>query len=59
HILGPHAGELLHQVVHLMRANLKVDFLSKSMYAHPSLSEAIGQAGMELHFGSITWTKRR
>lgn len=58
HILGPHAGELLHQVVHLMRANLKVDFLSKSMYAHPSLSEAIGQAGMELHFGSITWTKR-
>lgn len=58
HILGPHAGELLHQVVHLMRANLKVDFLSKSMYAHPSLSEAIGQAGMELHFGSITWAKR-
>ncbi len=58
HILGPHAGELLHQVIHLMKADLGADFLSKSMYSHPSLSEAIGQAGMEVHFGPITWAKR-
>ncbi|MFN3871060.1 MAG: dihydrolipoyl dehydrogenase [Aquificaceae bacterium] len=58
HILGPHAGELLHQVIHVMKAGLKVDFLSKAMYSHPSLSEAIGQASMEIHFGSITWAKR-
>ncbi|MEJ5339695.1 MAG: dihydrolipoyl dehydrogenase [Aquificaceae bacterium] len=58
HILGPHAGELLHQVVHLMKADLRVDFLSKSMYSHPSLSEVIGQAGMEVHFGPITWARR-
>ncbi|MFN3976621.1 MAG: dihydrolipoyl dehydrogenase [Aquificaceae bacterium] len=58
HILGPHAGELLHQFLHVMKAGLKVDFLSKSMYSHPSLSETIGQASMEIHFGPITWAKR-
>ncbi|RMH05632.1 MAG: dihydrolipoyl dehydrogenase [Aquificota bacterium] len=58
HILGPHAGELIHQVVHMMKGSLKVDFLSKSMYSHPSLSEAIGQAGMEAYYGPITWVKR-
>ncbi|MFN7065302.1 MAG: dihydrolipoyl dehydrogenase family protein [Aquificaceae bacterium] len=58
HILGPNAGELIHQVLHIMKADLGVDFLSKAMYSHPSLSEAIGQASMEIHFGSITWAKR-
>ncbi|MCX8164907.1 MAG: dihydrolipoyl dehydrogenase [Aquificaceae bacterium] len=58
HILGPNAGELLHQVVHLMKANIKVDFLSKSIYSHPSLSEAIAYAGMEVQFGPLTWAKR-
>ncbi len=58
HILGPHAGELLHQILHLMKADLGVDFLSKAMYSHPSLSESIVQAGMEVHFGPITWAKR-
>lgn len=58
HILGPHAGELLHQVLHVMKADLSVEFLSKAMYSHPSLSEAIGQASMEVHFGPITWARR-
>jgi dihydrolipoamide dehydrogenase len=57
HILGPHAGELIHQVVHVIRAGLKVDFLSKSVYSHPSLSEAIGQSAMEVYFGPISWVK--
>lgn len=58
HIVGPHAGELLHQVMHLMKAGLGVDFLSRALYSHPSLSEAIVQAGMEVHFGAITWARR-
>lgn len=40
-ILGPEAGELLHQVLHVMKANKDVEFLSKCMYSHPSLSETI------------------
>lgn len=58
HILGPHAGELLHQVLHVMKAGLGVDFLSRAMYSHPSLSETIGIAGMEAFYGPITWAKR-
>ncbi|RMH80540.1 MAG: NAD(P)/FAD-dependent oxidoreductase [Acidobacteria bacterium] len=58
HILGPHAGELLHQVLHVMKAGLGVDFLSKAMYSHPSLSESIGMAGMEAFYGSISWVKK-
>lgn len=58
HILGPHAGELIHQIVHLMKADLKVDFVSKSVYSHPSLSEAIGQSATEVYWGSLTWAKR-
>ncbi|SHK31262.1 dihydrolipoyl dehydrogenase [Thermocrinis minervae] len=58
HIVGPNAGELIHQVVHVMRAGLKADFLSRSMYTHPSLSEAIGQAASEVHYGPISWSRR-
>jgi len=59
HILGPQAGELLHQVVHLMKANIGVDFLSSAIFSHPSLSESIVQSAMEIHYGPITWIKRK
>ncbi|RLJ70558.1 dihydrolipoamide dehydrogenase [Hydrogenivirga caldilitoris] len=58
HIVGPHAGELIHQIVHMMRDHKDVEFASKSMYSHPSLSEAIGQSASEIHYGPITWVKR-
>ncbi len=40
-VLGPEAGELLHQIVHVMKAKKDVEFLSRCMYTHPSLSETI------------------
>ncbi len=58
HIIGPYAGELIHQVVHLIRDGKDVEFLSKNMYSHPSLSEAIGQSASEIYYGPITWVKR-
>lgn len=58
HIVGPNAGELIHQVVHMMRDNKTVEFASKTMYSHPSLSEAIGQSASEIYYGPITWVKR-
>lgn len=58
HIVGPNAGELIHQVVHMMRDHKTVEFASKTMYSHPSLSEAIGQSSSEIHYGPITWVKR-
>jgi len=59
HVVGPHAGELVHQVVHLMRKKVTAGFLAESVYAHPSLSEAVGIASAEVHFGPISWIKRR
>jgi len=58
HIVGPNAGELIHQVVHMMRDDKTVEFASKTMYSHPSLSEAIGQSASEIYYGPITWVKR-
>lgn len=46
HIAGPHAGELIHQVVHLMNRHATIDYLTKGMYSHPSLSESVVQAAM-------------
>ena len=58
HIVGPNAGELIHQVVHMIRDRKDVEFASKTMYSHPSLSEAIGQSASEIYYGPITWVKR-
>ncbi len=40
-VLGPEAGELIHQIVHVVKAGKRVDFLSRCMYTHPSLSETL------------------
>ncbi len=58
HMVGPEAGELIHQVLHFMKWNLGVDSLAKSLYSHPSLSESIVQSAMDVYFGSISWAKR-
>ena len=59
HIVGPHAGELIHQVVHMIRDSKSVEFASKTMYSHPSLSENIGIAASEVYYGPISWVKRK
>ncbi len=59
HIVGPQAGELIHQVIHLMKANLRVDFLASTVFSHPSLSESIVQCALEAHYGPITWVRRK
>ncbi len=58
HIVGPSAGELIHQVVHMIKDHKGVEFASKSVYSHPSLSEVVGQSASEIHYGPVTWIKR-
>ncbi|WP_029551331.1 dihydrolipoyl dehydrogenase [Thermocrinis jamiesonii] len=58
HILGPHAGELLHQVIHLIKADIGIKSLAESIFSHPSLSESIVQAAMEVYYGPITWIRK-
>jgi pyruvate/2-oxoglutarate dehydrogenase complex dihydrolipoamide dehydrogenase (E3) component len=38
-ILGPHAGELLHEIVLAMRAGVRIGKLSAAVHAYPTLSQ--------------------
>jgi dihydrolipoamide dehydrogenase len=47
HIVGPHATELIHELV-VARANeFTVEEISHSIHAHPTLSEAIAEATLD------------
>jgi len=58
HIVGPCAGELIHQLIHVIKGGLDINFVARSIYAHPSLSEAIGQSALEIRYGPLSWIKR-
>lgn len=38
-ILGPHAGELLHEIVLAMQANIKIGKISAAIHAYPTLAQ--------------------
>ncbi|MBV69754.1 MAG: dihydrolipoyl dehydrogenase [Myxococcales bacterium] len=44
HIIGPHATELIAEAVPLLRLECTVEELARSIHAHPTLAEAIGEA---------------
>jgi pyruvate/2-oxoglutarate dehydrogenase complex dihydrolipoamide dehydrogenase (E3) component len=54
HVVGDHAGELIHQVVAAMAGNLPASALGNAVFAYPTLSEQVRWvfrelAGMEEH----------
>ena len=54
HILGPGAGELVHEGVLAIRLGVTVAELAQTIHAHPTLSEAVGEAahaalGLPIH----------
>lgn len=46
HVLGPSAGELIHEGVLAMSQRLTADAIAHSSHAHPTLSEAIKEAAL-------------
>lgn len=48
HIVGPHAGELLHEAVLAMQADVFAGRLAQAIHAYPSASIAIQQAASQL-----------
>ena len=46
HIIGPQAGELIHEVAVLMEFGGSAEDLARTCHAHPTLSEAIKEAAM-------------
>jgi len=48
HLVGPHAGELIHEAVLAMRAGLGLSALGQLIHVYPTLSQVTQQAGVDL-----------
>lgn len=48
HIIGPHATDLIHEAVVSIQLENTVEELMKTVHAHPSLAEAVGQANEDV-----------
>ena len=46
-IVGPEAGELIHQIVVAMVGRVSVDTIGKAIFAYPTWSEAVGSAAAQ------------
>lgn len=44
HLVGPNAGDLLHEYVLAMKANLKITSLSTTIHVYPTLSQGVKKA---------------
>lgn len=47
HIVGPHAGELIHEVVLAMKARLPITTLGSMIHVYPTLTQVNQQAGLD------------
>lgn len=47
HIIGPHAGELIHEVVLAMKQRLPVTALGSMIHVYPTLAQVNQQAGLD------------
>lgn len=47
HIIGAHAGELIHEVVLAMKQRLTISALGSMIHVYPTLTQAIQQAGVD------------
>ncbi|MBW4481738.1 MAG: NAD(P)/FAD-dependent oxidoreductase [Tildeniella torsiva UHER 1998/13D] len=48
HLVGPHAGELIHEIVLAMSNNLKVGALTSMIHIYPTLAEVNSKAALQL-----------
>lgn len=49
HIIGPHATDLIHEAVVSIQLENTVEELMRTVHAHPSLAEAVGQANEDVN----------
>jgi dihydrolipoamide dehydrogenase len=61
HVIGPHASELIAEGVVAMEFGAAAEDLALTMFAHPTLSEAMHEAALSVHGRAIhvTQAKRR
>src|SRR5690606_7178686 len=53
HIVGPSAGEMIHEAAVLMEFSGAAEDLARTCHAHPTLSEAVKEAAMAAWFKPI------
>ena len=53
HIIGPRATELVAEAVLALRLECTVEELVKTIHAHPTLTEAVGEAAHAVHGAAI------
>lgn len=53
HVIGPRATELVGEAVAAMRLEATSEEFTRMVHAHPTMSEAIGEAAHALHGGAI------
>jgi len=49
HIIGPHASDLLQEIVNVKENDLSIDTIINSVHSHPTLSEAVLEAVESIH----------
>lgn len=58
HIIGPHASDLIHEIVVAMKRGLTVKDIADSIHAHPTLAEGIMEAAEDVHGEAIHVPKK-
>jgi dihydrolipoamide dehydrogenase len=53
HIIGPRAGDLLAEAVVAMQFSASSEDLARTCHAHPTLSEAVREAALNVDNGAI------
>lgn len=56
-ILGPHAGELIHEIVLAMQAGLKISQISATIHAYPTLAQ-ISRRTVNTYYGEKLFSDR-
>lgn len=56
-ILGPHGGELIHELVLAMQAKAKLSDISAAIHAYPTLSQ-VHRRAVNTHFGKALFSDR-
>lgn len=58
HIIGPYATELIHEGVMAIRLEATIEELMTTIHAHPTLSEAMGEAALDIKGEAIHKMKK-
>jgi dihydrolipoamide dehydrogenase len=59
HVIGPHSGEYLHELVVAMKYGLSIDSIMSTIHAYPTLAEVLKQTASQRLKGSLTPFKKK